>query len=133
LTEHAFLEASPYFAAARSDLELGRKINKYPDRMVQFDVEFDSALAEIGLGDVASKFDKYEESVAHYKSAARYLQAALKLQPRFSDEAHALDVKKSDALKLEEQVQMRLKTDTPLRDSQRGLKADRELAAKSPS
>jgi len=119
LTPEAFLRAAPQYEAALKDVEHARLIGKYPDTLIRFDVEYDSALAEMGLGDVASKFDKYEDSVAHFQSAARFLNIALQLEPRNDIEAPDLEKRKIEGRVLMKDVELRLKVDTPLKLAER--------------
>lgn len=95
--ERSFLAAAPYYHAARDDIARARKfadvdatvIRKSEDlgQIKLFDelcanIELYSGWAEMGLGDVESEFDHYEDSVAHFEAAERYLARALEREPK---------------------------------------------------
>ncbi|MBX6311862.1 MAG: protein kinase [Isosphaeraceae bacterium] len=90
--------AYPMYARALKDLEQARRLGG----IEPFPIDFQVAVAEVGLGDVASGHDHYAESVTHYLRARQLLAAILQHRG-------ALD----EALRLRDEVEVRLTTNLP--------------------
>jgi serine/threonine protein kinase len=111
-TDDLFLAAAPHYAAARKDIEHARDLSGSLDKEVLFKVGYIAAWAEVGLGDVASKFDEYEQSVAHFTQAEQDLETVLSLRLEPTQE-HLLKVIVDKAKRLKGDVDRRLAVDRP--------------------
>jgi serine/threonine protein kinase len=97
-----FLAASPHYEEAMEDLEEAKRRDRGGRKGLPFNIAYGIAWAEVGRGDVSSRFDEYEGSVAHYLRAQEHIERALALEPR-----------NKWAEKLEQEVNLRLKVDRP--------------------
>jgi tetratricopeptide (TPR) repeat protein len=105
VTKDAFIAAKPHYASALADLDRARQLGGNERPNTRFNIVYDSAWAELGLGDVCSYFDNYEDSVSHFTRAEGFLQQALQLEPQ-----------NAYPLSLMREVEGRLKVDGPILD-----------------
>jgi hypothetical protein len=122
----AFLAATPYYSSAKDDFQRARDIGKFRNTLVKFNVLAGLARAEMGLGDVASFFDLYENSVPHYETASQFLAQAMALPFGVTEAEEAKKygyMKNAESTKRD--IELRLSVDGPKRDLLRRQIAER--------